>query len=71
MKCLPVLFTSLVIAGTCFTATALADEKEKTGFEKAWSYMTLYENKKNSFLQKFAIVGRIQLDSVWVDPDTV
>ncbi|MEA2115872.1 MAG: porin [Thermodesulfobacteriota bacterium] len=71
MKRISVLLTSLALASTYLPATAQAEGKERSGFDKAWSYMTLYENKESSIIQKFSIVGRIQLDSVWVDPDTV
>ena len=43
--------------------------EELSGFDKAWSYLTLYENSENKVLQKFSIVGRAQLDAAWVDPD--
>ena len=52
---------------TCLFASSVPAD-EKTGFDKAWSYLTLYENKAGDF-QKFALVGRAQLDAVWLDPD--
>lgn len=67
----PVFFlAALTIA--CFSmksAVMAADEDEKTGFDKTWGYMTLYENKENTFIQKFALSGRAQIDSVWVEPE--
>ena len=60
------LFLSAVVL-LCFSATLVLAE-EKSGFDKAWSYFTLYENEEGNF-QKFALVGRAQLDAVWVNPD--
>lgn len=61
------IIAMVIIIGAGSASPALAEEK--SGFDKAWSYMTLYENKKNAALQKFALVGRAQLDAAWVDPD--
>jgi phosphate-selective porin OprO/OprP len=58
---------TLIVGLICFSSSIVL-AAEKTGFDKAWSYMTLYENKDGNF-QKFALVGRAQLDAVWVDPD--
>lgn len=65
------LLLTVGLALACiFTARAsLAAQEEDTGFDKVWSYLTLYENEENTVIQKFALVGRAQLDSVWIDPE--
>jgi phosphate-selective porin OprO/OprP len=45
-------------------------DKGKSGFDKAWNYLTLYSNDENPTLQQFSLVGRAQIDSVWVNPKT-
>lgn len=59
-----------VAAAICLFSNpaSLVLAEEKSGFDKVWSYMTLYENKEGKF-QKFALSGRAQLDAVWVNPD--
>lgn len=47
----------------------LAAQEKDTGFDKVWRYLTLYENEENTVIQTFALVGRAQLDSVWIDPE--
>lgn len=42
---------------------------EATGFDRVWSYATLYEKPDDRYLQKFALTGRLQADSAWVDAD--
>lgn len=42
---------------------------ETTALDRIWSYATLYENPDNRYLQKFALTGRLQADSAWVDAD--
>ncbi|MBT8346086.1 MAG: OprO/OprP family phosphate-selective porin [Desulfofustis sp.] len=58
---------TLIVGLVCFSALFIQAE-EKSGFDKAWSYLTLYENAESNF-QKFTLAGRAQLDAVWVDPD--
>ena len=49
---------------------ALAAENQDTStYDKIWSYATLYENKENRFIQKFALSGRIQPESAWFEAD--
>jgi len=38
-------------------------------FDRIWSYATLYDNEDNRYLQKFALSGRLQFESVWFDAD--
>ena len=42
---------------------------EPSGYDKVWSYATLYENPDNRYLQKFALSGRLHGDLFWVDGD--
>jgi len=67
MKQLIVVITSLALIFSVLGLSFAAEEK--SGFDKAWSYMTLYSNKESYGIQKFAFVGRAQFDSVWVDPN--
>ena len=46
-----------------------ADGEASPGFERVWSYATLYENENNRYLQEFSLTGRLQLDSAWFDAD--
>ena len=57
-----------LIVGLLYCSASPVQAEEKSGFDKAWSYLTLYENDEGRF-QKFALVGRAQVDVVWVDPD--
>jgi len=45
-------FGAVAIAGAlCVTALCVvADEEGGSGFDKAWSYATLYENEDNRFI---------------------
>ncbi len=70
MKRFAVLFMYAVAAAMCPVSAAQAEETE-SGFDRAWSYLTLYEDEGSGFIQKFSIVGRAQADAVWVNPDTV
>lgn len=38
-----------------------------SSFDRVWSHATLYEDRDNSFLQKFALSGRLQIDAAWLD----
>ena len=64
-------FGAVAIAGAlCVTAPCVvADGEDGSGFDKVWSYATLYENEDNRFIQKFALSGRVQPDSAWFDAD--
>ena len=59
---------ALIITLFLLPAKASFAAQVKSGFDKAWSYMTLYSDKANHGIQKFAFVGRAQIDAVWVDP---
>lgn len=39
----------------------------ESSFDRVWSHSTLYEDKDSSFVQKFALCGRLQIDSAWFD----
>ena len=64
-------FGAVAIAGAlCVTAPCVvADGEDGSGFDKVWSYATLYENEDNRFIQKFALSGRLQPDSAWFEAD--
>jgi len=69
MKCL--LYVAVVVAGALFVITpcVAADGKDGSIFDNAWNYATLYSNKDNFIIQKFALSGRLQIDSAWFDAD--
>jgi len=69
MKRLTVLLTSLAMISLSISGDVLAVAEERSGFDKVWGYLTFYENKENKVIQKFALAGRAQIDSVWVAPD--
>jgi len=46
-----------------------ADGESGSVFDKVWSYATLYDNEDNRYIQKFALSGRLQADSAWLDSD--
>jgi len=46
-----------------------AQEAEDSAFDRIWSHATLYENAENPNIQKFALSGRLQVDSAWFDAD--
>ena len=46
-----------------------ADGEDGSGFDKAWSYATFFDNEDNRFIQKFTLSGRLQVDSAWFDAD--
>ena len=69
LKLVRVLLTALIIACCLPTQSTLAAESKDTGFDRAWGYLTLYENEENDVVQKFALVGRAQVDSFWVNPE--
>jgi phosphate-selective porin OprO/OprP len=46
-----------------------ADGENVSVFDNVWSYAILHENEDNRFMQKFALSGRLQLDSAWFAAD--
>jgi len=64
-----ILFSILCFVLTPMSTTCFA-ESGKSVFDQAWSYLTLYKNDQNLYIQKFSLVGRAQIDSVWVSPKT-
>jgi phosphate-selective porin OprO/OprP len=53
---------------TCTPCAASGGDGD-TAFDRVWSYATLYENDDNRYIQKFALSGRLQVDSAWFDAD--
>jgi len=54
-----------LVGPACVTA---AGEQAST-FDKIWSYATLYENEDNRYIQRFALSGRVQPESAWLNSD--
>lgn len=48
---------------------AIADAAEDSVFDRIWRHATLYEDAGNPTIQKFALRGRLQVDSAWFDAD--
>ena len=48
---------------------ATAQTAGEASFTKVWRYATLYDNKDNRFIQKFALSGRLQIDAPWFEAD--
>ena len=48
---------------------ALGEDHETPTFDRLWGYARLYESENDRFLQRFALSGRIQPESVWFDGD--
>lgn len=46
-----------------------AQEAERSAFDRIWGHATLYENAANPNVQKFALSGRLQVDSALFDAD--
>lgn len=46
-----------------------AQEAERSAFDRIWGHATLYENADNPNIQKFALSGRLQVDSALFDAD--
>jgi phosphate-selective porin OprO/OprP len=61
--------TSLALAMLIVAPCSAWESGDTSGFDKIWSYATLYQNDENPHIQKFALSGRLQADSVWVDSD--
>ena len=64
---LAVILLTLNMIAVCEAAEA--DGENVSVFDNVWSYAILYENEDNRFMQKFALSGRLQLDSAWFDAD--
>ena len=58
-----------LVSGLCLEAVAPAAAAGENGFDRAWSHLILYQGDEKAVIEKFALVGRAQLDSVWVDPE--
>lgn len=52
----------------CTIPGSLVLAEQQSGFDKVWSYLTLYDNSEGNF-QKLALSGRAQIDAVWLNPD--
>jgi phosphate-selective porin OprO/OprP len=46
---------------------ASAQETKASTLDRIWSHATLYEDADNPTIQKFALSGRLQVDSAWFD----
>jgi len=69
LKYLRSFLIGLIIACSLQIQVTWASESIGSGFDRAWRYLTLYENEENGVIQKFALVGRAQVDSFWVHPE--
>ena len=58
----------IIAACLCSIPGSLVLAEQQSGFDKVWSYLTLYENSATNF-QKLALSGRAQLDAAWLNPD--
>lgn len=58
----------LVALGMMVCAMA-ADARDTSGFDRIWSYATLYDNEANPTVQRFALSGRLQPESAWFDAE--
>ena len=67
MTILAIPIQTLNVIAVCEAAEA--DGENVSVFDNVWSYAILYENEDNRFMQKFALSGRLQLDSAWFDAD--
>ena len=65
-KILPVVLVAYCACLIVLGPPAIAEEN---GFDRAWSYLTLYDDGENVAIQKVALVGRAQVDSFWVNPE--
>ena len=62
-----VVLSTLCVVDVCEAAEA--DDSNVSVFDDVWNYTILYENEDNRYIQKFALSGRLQLDSAWFDAD--
>jgi len=69
LKHLKPFLIGLIITCCLPIQSTLAFESKDTGFDSAWRHLTLYENEEGTVIQKFALVGRAQVDSFWVNPE--
>jgi phosphate-selective porin OprO/OprP len=53
---------ALVLALQVLSPGATALAAGESSFDRVWSHATLYENRDSSFVQKFALSGRLQAD---------
>ena len=55
----------------CFTPHSGCglNSPDTSTYDKIWGHATLYKNEENSYLQKFALSGRIQPEGAWFDAD--
>ena len=66
-QCQYLIAVLAALAGAAY-ATA-ADAQDTSGFDRIWSYATLYENESNPTVQRFALSGRLQPESAWFDAE--
>ena len=60
----------MIVASLLAVASCAADTAgDASIFDRIWRYATLYENKDNRFVQKFALSGRLQPEAAWFDAD--
>lgn len=69
LKYLRPLLIGLILGCCLQIQVTWAAESKDAGFDRAWRYLTLYENEEDAVIQKFAFVGRAQVDSFWVNPE--
>lgn len=50
-------------------AKAGSENAESRGFDRIWSYATLYEDPDNRVIQKLVMSGRLQPESAWFDAE--
>ena len=60
---------AFVITLLALSPIATAQTAGEASFTKVWRYATLYDNKDNRFIQKFALSGRLQIDAPWFEAD--
>ena len=59
----------LTLCAIAVCEAAETDCKNVSAFDNVWNYATLYEDEDNSFIQRFALSGRLQLDTAWFDAE--
>jgi phosphate-selective porin OprO/OprP len=60
---------ALAIALQLLLPGVVAHAADESSLDRVWSHATLYEDKDGSFLQRFALSGRLQADAAWFDSD--
>lgn len=58
-----------LLAGLAATPGAAAEESAGQTFDRIWSHATLYEDEDNRYMQRLALSGRLQFESVYFDAD--